>query len=98
MNVTEPIEGGTRYAYVKVITNPPNCPTNERRRVVLSFKSMSVFLQTDKPVYRRDDYGTNRSVCCVSTSRTLFLVRILVAAVKPDHTPLDDHTEVLLSK
>ncbi|XP_065845310.1 complement C3-like isoform X2 [Oscarella lobularis] len=78
MNVTEPIEGGTRYAYVKVITNPPNCPTNERRRVVLSFKSMSVFLQTDKPVYRRDDY-----------------VRILVAAVKPDHTPLDDHTEVI---
>ncbi|XP_065844986.1 C3 and PZP-like alpha-2-macroglobulin domain-containing protein 8 [Oscarella lobularis] len=77
MNVTEPSEGGTRYACVKVITNLPKCPTNERRRVVLSFKSMSVFVQTDKPVYRRDDE-----------------VRILVAALKPDHTPLDNDTEI----
>ena len=98
MNVTEPSEGGTRYACVKFITNPSNCPTNERRRVVLSFKSISVFVQTDKPVYRRDDDGTNCPVSCVSKRRTLFLVRIFVAVVKPDHTLLDDDTEVLFSK
>ena len=47
----------SRYAFVRVLSDDPNCPINDRRRVVLGLQSMSVFLQTDKPVYRRDDDG-----------------------------------------
>ncbi|XP_062499180.1 complement C3-like [Corticium candelabrum] len=43
------------YVFVKAEIDTPTLSFVQRKRVVLSRKSLSVFIQTDKPIYTRDD-------------------------------------------
>ena len=52
----EPTEH-VRYVYVRALSQDPSLSFNKAVRVVLSTKSLSVFVQTDKPVYRRNEDG-----------------------------------------
>ena len=45
------------YVFVKAEIDTPTLSFVQRKRVVLSRKSLSVFIQTDKPIYTRDDSG-----------------------------------------
>ena len=54
---------GVRYAYIRAVSQTPSLFFNKVVRVVLSSKSLSVFVQTDKPVYKRNENG----VCGINT-------------------------------
>jgi hypothetical protein len=50
----EPIEN-VRYVLVRALSQDPVLSFDKTVRVVLTTKSLSVFVQTDKPVYRRNE-------------------------------------------
>ena len=52
----DPVKG-VRYAYIRAVSESASLPFNKLVRVVLSTKSLSVFVQTDKPVYKRNEDG-----------------------------------------
>ena len=45
------------YVFVKAKIDTPTLSFVQRKRVVLSRKSLTVCIQTDKPIYTRDDSG-----------------------------------------
>jgi hypothetical protein len=45
------------YVFVRAVSNHPILTFDSRKRVMLSWKTLSVFVQTDKPIYVRDDKG-----------------------------------------
>ncbi|XP_062499190.1 uncharacterized protein LOC134176537 [Corticium candelabrum] len=50
-----------QHVYVRATSTSRKFPFNKRRRVALSLKSFSVLVQTDKPVYIRNDEGNKPS-------------------------------------
>lgn len=46
-----------RYLFIRVKSHSSSFPFNTRKRVVMSLKSLTAFIQTDKPIYVRDDSG-----------------------------------------
>ena len=45
------------YVFVRATSSHVQLTFDSRKRVVLSLKTLSVFVQTDKPIYVRDDKG-----------------------------------------
>ena len=52
----DPVKG-VRYAYIRAVSQAASLPFNKTVRLVLSTKSLSVFVQTDKPIYKRNEDG-----------------------------------------
>ena len=52
----DPVKG-VLYAYIRAVSQTSSLHFNKVVRVFLSTKSLSVFVQTDKPVYKRNENG-----------------------------------------
>ncbi|XP_062523937.1 complement C3-like isoform X2 [Corticium candelabrum] len=50
----DPVKG-VRYAYIRAVSQAASLPFNKAVRLVLSTKTLSVFVQTDKPIYKRNE-------------------------------------------
>ncbi|XP_062523462.1 complement C3-like [Corticium candelabrum] len=82
-----------QHVYVRATSTSRQFPFNKRKRVALSLKSLSVFVQTDKPVYTRNDEVNIRIITVNSRLVPKLLENVVVDILDPRNVTVD-RTEI----
>lgn len=93
------LETTPQYVFVRAAASHSQLSFNTRKRVELSLKTLSVFVQTDKPIYLREDKGNYESTNSIVTDLhpVLATVHLRIVVVNCLLMP-NDTSKVLISK
>lgn len=62
--IGEPNDQGLHYVTLSATSNKHGL--NENQNILVSLKSATVYIQTDKPIYRAEEYGRNKPCLILS--------------------------------